>query len=456
MTDNDFSIDALNAARKNKSYGSPSYSTIVDYPDSLALGDTLFPLLYIYYMGDSSNKSKVGNTALFEKALSDYVLNLNGMSHSSITVEDIQLMSKKFSLLFSSACKDNPSWTWTFSNAVSTIMKKYTSRLDFNPKRPLGGGMYYKSTGTDGSSKFSTLPSIDSTNSSDVSAVMETLRILFENGLIDYNYDLGVRPINIFTGELAQENEDYTNMQSAAKYLGLPTQGIFTVNKQSKGSTMYHTFSGIDIKALASLNTTVSELDRLLQCSWSIHKGSSSTRPLGKSSSGSRAKGSRTIAGTLIFAMSDHHPLRDIIPDTYPGRKTQILNSPDTWKHLVMADEIPPFDVVLTLKNEYGKACITTIYGMEVVDEGGVLGIDNLITEIVIQYTAMGMDPITEVTLDESGEIDPFGIIQGNYSDMWRKREMIAAGVGFSDLEMDYEAQYDAIFSKLEMYRKNE
>ena len=129
MTDNDFSIDALNAARKNKSYGSPSYSTIVDYPDSLALGDTLFPLLYIYYMGDSSNKSKVGNTALFEKALSDYVLNLNGMSHSSITVEDIQLMSKKFSLLFSSACKDNPSWTWTFSNAVSTIMKKYTSRL---------------------------------------------------------------------------------------------------------------------------------------------------------------------------------------------------------------------------------------------------------------------------------------------------------------------------------------
>jgi len=88
------------------------------------------------------------------------------------------------------------------------------------------------------------------------------------------------------------------------------------------------------------------------------------------------------------------------------------------------------------------------------VDEGGVFGMDNLITELAIQYTAAAMDPIMEVKVDENGFIDPFGIMQGGYSQMWRKREMIAAGVGYSDLEQAYEAQYDAVFDVLERYRK--
>jgi hypothetical protein len=274
---------------------------------------------------------------------------------------------------------------------------------------------------------------------------MEAFRILFENDLISYDYSLGIRPINLFTGELSAESEEVVRDNIAARYLGLPTRGVFTVSKTKKGSTMYHTFSGIDINALASLDTSVTPLDQLLQMSWSIHRGTTSTRTLGKASPGGRIKGGRTIAGTMIFALTDHHPLRDVIPDSWGGRKTQILNDPETWKPLVMADEIPPFDLVLTLTNEYGFAAITTLYGIQVADEGGVMGMDNLITELAIQYTAVAMDPIMEAKLDDNGVLDPFGILQGGYSKMWKKREMVAAGAAFSDLESAYERYYDSV-----------
>lgn len=457
-----FSIDELVSKRGGRSFSDPAYADVVDYPDSLSIGDTLFPMLYIYYFGKESRKSKVGNQYLFEDGLRQYIEARAGMraTHTAqgdvaAQLEKFRVMVKKFCLMFEAAYEQNSQWVWMLANAAAAAMKKYTSRLSFDPNRPLPGNTYYRQNDpSTGRAKFSPLPSINSSAGADIDQSMESLRILYENKLIPFDYNLGIRPINVYTGALAEEKEDAVQMQTAARYLGLPSQGVFTVNQTTKGAMMYHTFSGIDIVALASLNTVVSRLDHMVSLSWSIHKGTSTNRTLGKSSPMGRVGGGRTIAGTMIFAVSDYHPMRDLIPDNFKGRKSQILNDPDVWKPLVMADEIPPFDIVLTLTNEYGYGAITTLYGVQVVDEGGVFGMDNLITELAIQYTAAAMDPIMEVKVDENGFIDPFGIMQGGYSQMWRKREMIAAGVGYSDLEQAYEAQYDAVFDVLEQYRK--
>jgi len=458
-----YDLNELIKARGGRSFSDPAYADVVDYPDSLSLGDTLFPMLYIYYFGKEERKSKVGNTYLFEKGLSDYLSNRTSMRAGVVadtqrlneqTADKFKTMVKKFNLMFEAAYEKNEQWVWMLANATATTMKKYTGRINYDPSRPLPGNTYYRqhnpSTGRD---QFSPLPQINGNAGADIDTCMEALRILYENKLINATYDLGIRPINVYTGELTEEKEDVVQMQTSARFIGLPSQGVFTVNKTSKGAMMYHTFSGIDIIALASLNTVVSRLDHLMQVSWSIHKGAPTNRTLGKSSSGGRVGGGRTIAGTMIFAVSDFHPLRDLIPDDYKGRKTQILNDPDVWKPLVMADEIPPFDIVLTLSNEYGKAAITTLYGVQIVDEGGVFGMDNLITELSLQYTAVAMDPIMEVKLDDTGMIDPFGIMQGGYSQMWRRREMMAAGVGFSDLEAAYESYYDGVFDAMERAR---
>ena len=457
-----FSITDLINARGGKSFSEPAYADSVDYPDSLSIGDTLFPMLYIYYFGKESRRSRVGNTYLFENGLTEYLeartsirIGSGPATDPATQAEKFRVMVKKFCLMFEAAYEQNSQWVWMLANAASAAMKKYTSRLSFDPNRPLPGNAYYRQNDPSGGrAKFSPLPNINSSAGADIDQSMESLRILYENKLIPFDYNLGIRPINVFTGGLAEEKEDVVQMQTSARYLGLPSQGVFTVNQTTKGAMMYHTFSGIDITALASLNTVVSRLDHIVSLSWSIHKGTSTNRTLGKSSPIGRVGGGRTIAGTMIFTVSDYHPMRDLIPDNFKGRKSQILNDPDVWKPLVMADEIPPFDVVLTLTNEYGYGAITTLYGVQVVDEGGVFGMDNLITELAIQYTAAAMDPIMEVKIDDNGFIDPFGIMQGGYSQMWRKREMIAAGVGYSDLEQAYEAQYDAVFDSLERMRK--
>lgn len=454
-----FDINQLIERRGGRSFSDPAYADVVDYPDSLSLGDSLFPMLYIYYFGKDSRKNKVGNPYLFEQGLTDYMTARVDMSggdaeKQTAQMEKFRVMVKKFCLMFEAAYEKNVQWVWMLANAASTAMKKYAGRLTFDPNKPLPGNTYYRQNNpSTGKTKFSSLPNINGNTGADIDTSMEALRILFENKLISFDHNLNIHPINIYTGDLTTEREDVVQMQTSARYLGLPSQGVFTVNQTPKGSMMYHTFSGIDIIALASLNTVVSRLDHLVSVSWSIHRGAASNRTLGKPASGGRVGGGRTIAGTMIFAVTDYHPLRDIIPDNYGGRKTQILNDPDAWKPLVMADEIPPFDIVLTLTNEYGYASITTLYGVQVMDEGGVFGMDNLITELSIQYTAIAMDPIMEAKIGDDGNIDPYNLMQGGYSQMWRRRELMAAGAGFSDLEEAYESQYDAVFDALERKR---
>ena len=51
---------------------------------------------------------------------------------------------------------------------------------------------------------------------------------------------------------------------------------------------------------------------------------------------------------------------------------------------------------------------------------------------------------------DEYGNIDPYGLLQGGYSRMYKHREMVVEGVAYSDLQDAYEAQYDAVFSAME------
>lgn len=422
----------------------PDYSNITDYPDSMSVGNTVFPMLYFYYMGNDSRKSKVGSEYKFEQGLNTYMFKVAGGKIDSSNLEKLRKMRKKFSLMFDTAVSKNPQWVWSLANSASSLMKSNTSRLVFDPNKPLVSTYYKQHNPSTGKTEYSSLPYINGNSGAGVDASMEALRILYENSLIDETTDLGIRAINIYTGTLADESEQAVRNQMRAAVLGKPTRGIFSLNEREIPNKMYHTFTGIDIKAIASLNSSVSELDLLLSMSWSVHRGVGAGRTLGKPAPGGRTGGGRTIAGTMIFALTDHHPLTAIIPDDYKGRETEILNSPDLWKPLVMADEIPPFDVVLTLVNEYGQAAITTFYGVQVADEGGVFGMDNLVTELVIQYTAVAMDPIVQVTLDDTGLIDPFNVMSGGYSKMWDRRNLMASGAGYSNLEKAYLAYYSA------------
>jgi len=164
---------------------------------------------------------------------------------------------------------------------------------------------------------------------------------------------------------------------------------------------------------------------------------------MGKSSPAGRGRGSRTVAGTMVFALSDHHPLSEIVPDDYPVKQnTMWSRDPNQWKPMILADMIPPFDLVVVLWNEYGNASVLPIYQIDIVDEGSVIGVDNLITELSVSYVAGAIDPISQAEPDANGNIDPFNLTFSSFSDMWMRREIVTEGIAYSDLEKLYENQF--------------
>jgi len=60
-----------------------------------------------------------------------------------------------------------------------------------------------------------------------------------------------------------------------------------------------------------------------------------------------------------------------------------------------LADSLPPFDITITLMNEYNPiGSVIRIYGIVLVDDGQTLSIDDLVTENVYSYMAAGIAPM--------------------------------------------------------------
>lgn len=447
-----YSLDALmgRESAAGRALTEVRYSEFAEYPDDLVVGDKLFPMLAIYYLGDKAGSAKIGYPEKFNEGLSEYFSTLRELrtANGSGNTEDASGIESrfrancpKFKRMFVDATNKNSTFLWQLANVVSALVAPYKSRV------PTRAGSYYK-VGKGANKSFNYWPTLTPGQPGQLFNAMETLRLLFENDIIAWDQTLDVRPISIFDARFADEQTGTLEREKMLRLVGLPVQGIFTVNNSPKTSQMFRTFSGIDIKAIASLNTAVTPLKGMTSLSWSIHRGSSPVRPLGKVSGIGRPKGPRTIAGTMIFTLFDHHPLNEILPENYPvDNQLQLVADSRLQRPMILADQIPPFDLVLILQNEYGFASLVSLYGIQIVDENTVLGIDNLVTEVVFQYTAVGMDPIVQCSTDAAGNIDPYGLLQGGFSKMFKHRESIIAGAAYSDLEGAYEAQYDAVFS---------
>lgn len=157
-------------------------------------------------------------------------------------------------------------------------------------------------------------------------------------------------------------------------------------------------FSGTDIVATMILPPmgeaksagSYLELGELQTVSYSIHRENSPIRTIGHSNVRGFVKGSRTIAGSLIFTVFNEYAWYKI--DEY---KNYLSRSNGFFAPL--ADMLPPFDIVFTFFNEYGNASKMKIYGVTIVDEGQTMSIDDILTEQTYTFMARGIQPITKM-----------------------------------------------------------
>jgi len=201
----------------------------------------------------------------------------------------------------------------------------------------------------------------------------------------------------------------------------------------------YNSFSGVDIKGVFA-NKIIAELQAI---SYSITREKAPIYTMGSADPRSYSRGKRGIAGTLVFVMFDRHVMLsslggyspdqglkfqsdkdDIRPqfstatrdgtsleatlnstsgvtaaDTVQNQESPIssVGSDQELAGAWYTDQIPPFDVTLAAANEYGALAVMRIFGIEVLNEGYGVSIDDIVSEQQHTYVArsiIGWTPV--------------------------------------------------------------
>ncbi len=61
------------------------------------------------------------------------------------------------------------------------------------------------------------------------------------------------------------------------------------------------------------------------------------------------------------------------------------------------SDQILPFDITLAATNEYGAAAASKLFGVEILNEGYGMSIDDSVSEMQATFVARGVSPMQAV-----------------------------------------------------------
>lgn len=203
----------------------------------------------------------------------------------------------------------------------------------------------------------------------------------------------------------------------------------------------YNSFSGVDIKAVFN-NQVLAEIQAI---SYSVSREKAPIYTMGSADPRSFSRGKRGIAGTMIFIMFDRHALLSAFGAYQPEASQRLLflsdiddvtPAADVTKDLSsiglanpeqasasvqvaesniqavdsdqvpaapwFADQILPFDVTLAAANEYGSLAVMRVFGIELLNEGYGISIDDMVSEMQHTYVArtlLGWRPLGTINL---------------------------------------------------------
>lgn len=191
---------------------------------------------------------------------------------------------------------------------------------------------------------------------------------------------------------------------------------------EARNQQTYNSFSGVDIK----ITMGGKEIGEMQGISYTITREKAPLYTMGNPNPRSFSRGKRGIAGSLIFLVFDRSNLleslgprayfwADVEDMTYlkqynvvdPSRLGQMASvkqagyaTPEltaseemrigsvararAWYH----DQLLPFDVVLTAINEYGAAARMIVKGVEILNSGSGISIDDITTDENMTFVA--------------------------------------------------------------------
>lgn len=196
-----------------------------------------------------------------------------------------------------------------------------------------------------------------------------------------------------------------------------------TINEVLNKNT---SFSGGDIVASITLPSNISDgqpfvIGNLQTISYSIHREVEPVRTLGSSNPKAWTRGPRTIAGSMIFTIFNKNLVYELQKRVLAkldeflkaGNKLEIdtlmrndfacFVIENLYKQHIVLDMMPPFDITINAKNEYGKEAYLKVLGIVVADEGQVMSVEDIIIENTVSFKAMDVKPMVSKVEEENG-----------------------------------------------------
>ena len=210
----------------------------------------------------------------------------------------------------------------------------------------------------------------------------------------------------------------------------------------------YNAHAGTDI--IATMNGVV--LGNLNGISFSTTREKAPIYTLGNVDAVAFGRGKRGHAGSMIFTNFDRHALFDIQralkgteqeltyyakgTDVPAGGRSILLGNQSFEGDLSgigvskkvdanYSDQIPPFTITLTGQNEYGNISVMALLGVEFINEGSGISIDDIVTESQMTFVARAIQTWRPLVGGDLKAFDP--VIVGRNSPLAAVRSAWAA-----------------------------
>lgn len=149
-----------------------------------------------------------------------------------------------------------------------------------------------------------------------------------------------------------------------------------SINKDTDFINDNNVFSATDIVAYITLPGKKAHiLGTLSMISISSHSDGFPVTTLGRRKAKGFTRGHTMFGGTLVFASFDRSVWHKIIEATRKDSNDNKYLKPISK---MRADELPPFDISITMVNEHGTVAYTGIIGAIILDFGTVYSLENL------------------------------------------------------------------------------
>lgn len=210
-------------------------------------------------------------------------------------------------------------------------------------------------------------------------------------------------------------------------------------NMNSSITQTYNSFSGVDMLVTFG-NTIVGEVQGV---SYTVTREKAPLYTMGSADPRSFSRGKRGIAGSLIFLVFDRSGLLDAMKDKYylanqwevtsqqtptfpaapplsgatalgsvgagttdPRATVQSGATEKVFAPARYHDQIPPFDLVITAANEYGHSCRMSVQGVEIMNVGSGMSVDDITTDESCTFVARSVTPWNgATTLTSNGTV---------------------------------------------------